>query len=189
MDESGQERGGVSRKVALAVALLVALGGLWLLGRRTRTAPGEPGERSHESEPAAARETEPVAARETERVPGAPVPSSPRPASPPTPRRDPRPKAVASPESALLDEMRAKLTSDPARVETLARQARARFGDSALSDERDALLVDALINLQRIGSARSEAYYYYDHHRDGAFAAHLFARTGVHPTPPTPGPH
>ena len=40
-----------------------------------------------------------------------------------------------------------------------------------------------------IGAARSETYYYYDHHPEGAFAAHLFALTGVHPVPVGPGPH
>jgi len=78
--------------------------------------------------------------------------------------------------------------SDPRRAESLAREARARFPNSPHADEWDALLVDSLVNQERIGAARSETYYYYDRHPGGAFAAHLFALTGVHPTPVGPGP-
>jgi len=178
----------VRRNLVLALALLVVLGGLWIGSRARRCFVPPPGRASRDEETAAPHEG--IAAPEAP-VPLSPPPALPAaPALPRAPRHDPAPRAAAvSPEAAWLEEMRAKLTTDPVRVEALARQARSRFGDSALADERDALLVDALINQQRIGSARSETYYYYDHHKDGAFAAHLFARTGVHPTPPTPGPH
>jgi hypothetical protein len=86
-------------------------------------------------------------------------------------------------EHSLMQRIRATVKSDPATAEALARQARQRFGDSADSDERDALLVDALINQQRIGRARDETYYYFDHHPGGRFAEHLFIMTGVHPRP------
>jgi uncharacterized protein YaiL (DUF2058 family) len=90
-------------------------------------------------------------------------------------------------EPALLRQIRALVKSDPGKAEALAREARQRSPDSAEADERDALLVDALINQQRIGAARSETYYYFDHHPGGRFTEHLFAMTGVHPTPS--GPH
>jgi hypothetical protein len=79
--------------------------------------------------------------------------------------------------------------SNPGAAEALAREARTRFPHSPRADEWDALLVDALVNQQRIGAARSETYYYFDHHPEGRFAAHLFALTGVHPVPAGPGPH
>jgi len=88
----------------------------------------------------------------------------------------------------LLRAIRAAVRVDPARAEALARQARELYPNSPSADERDSLLVDALINQQHIGAARSETYYYYDHHPHGTFAAHLFAMTGVHPAPPRPGP-
>jgi hypothetical protein len=50
------------------------------------------------------------------------------------------------------------------------------------------LLVDALINQQRIGAARDETYYYFDHHRNGRFSEHLFVMTGVHPPHGGPRP-
>jgi hypothetical protein len=90
-------------------------------------------------------------------------------------------------EPAWLRQIRALVKSDPGKAEALAREARQRFPDSMEADERDALLVDALINQQRIGAARSETYYYFDHHPGGRFSEHLFAMTGVHPTPS--GPH
>jgi hypothetical protein len=96
------------------------------------------------------------------------------------------PIAPRTDEQHLLKQIRALVKSDPPKAESLAREARQRFGDSPESDERDALLVDALINQQRIGAARSETYYYFDHHPAGRYAEHLFTMTGVHPTPSGP---
>jgi hypothetical protein len=86
-------------------------------------------------------------------------------------------------EHGLLLQIRATVESNPAQAEALARESRRRFPDGAEADERDALLVDALINQQRIGRARDETYYYFDHHPHGRFADHLAAMTGVHPAP------
>jgi hypothetical protein len=90
-------------------------------------------------------------------------------------------------EPTLMQQIRAHVKSDPSLAEALAREARQRFADSPDADERDALLVDALINQQRIGAARSETYYYFDHHPGGRFGEHLFVMTGVHPRPSGPG--
>ena len=90
-------------------------------------------------------------------------------------------------EPTLMQQIRAHVKSDPPLAEALAREGRQRFADSSDSDERDALLVDALINQQRIGAARSETYYYFDHHPGGRFGEHLFIMTGVHPRPAGPG--
>jgi hypothetical protein len=95
-------------------------------------------------------------------------------------------RATPLDEKGLLGQIRALVRSDPARAEALAREARRRFPDGAEADERDALLVDALINQQRIGAARDETYYYFDHHPQGRFAEHLFVMTGVHPRPGRP---
>jgi hypothetical protein len=90
-------------------------------------------------------------------------------------------------EKALLLQIRATVKSDPVRAESLARESRRRFPEGETADERDALLVDALINQQRIGRARDETYYYFDHHPGGRFAEHLFIMTGVKPRPHGPG--
>lgn len=114
--------------------------------------------------------------------PGTPLLARPRRASP---------GVTATPtteDSDLLDEIRALVRSEPSRAEALAREARSRFPDSPHADAWDALLVEALVNQQRMGAARSETYYYYDHHPRGAYTPHLFALTGVHPTPVAPGP-
>jgi hypothetical protein len=95
--------------------------------------------------------------------------------------------AQSSDEPTLMQQLRALAKKDPERAEALARAGRLRFPESPAADERDALLVDALINQQRIGAARSETYYYFDHHPGGRFTEHLFAMTGVHPTPRGPG--
>jgi hypothetical protein len=113
----------------------------------------------------------------------------PRLATPPA-RPDAAPAAHTKPadEHALLVQLRALVKTNPARAEALARESRQRFPAGAEADERDALLVDALINQQRIGAARDETYYYFDHHPQGRFAEHLFTMTGVHPAPRRPGP-
>jgi hypothetical protein len=96
-------------------------------------------------------------------------------------------RASPADELTLMQRIRDTVQSNPPLAEALAREGRQRFADSADSDERDALLVDALINQQRIGAARSETYYYFDHHPGGRFGEHLFVMTGVHPTPRRPG--
>lgn len=114
-------------------------------------------------------------------------------AAPARTARQPRAAATSAAEPAtdeqLLVAIRAEVRSNPGGAEALAREARTRFPHSPRADEWDALLVDALVNQQRIGPARSETYYYYDHHPRGSFTAHLFALTGVHPMPTGPGPH
>jgi hypothetical protein len=90
-------------------------------------------------------------------------------------------------EQALMERIRAVVQSNPPLAEALAREGRSRFPSGPEADERDALLVDALINQQRIGAARSETYYYFGHHPGGRFSNHLFIMTGVHPSPTGPG--
>jgi hypothetical protein len=86
-------------------------------------------------------------------------------------------------EAALMRQIRALVKSRPERAEQLAREARRRFPEGVQADERDSLLVDALINQQRIGRARDETYYYFDHHPKGRFRDHLSVMTGVRPRP------
>lgn len=157
------------RLAGIVVFALALLGGIlaWIRWQRGDAAPAA------EDGPAApaVRDTPPLPAAE-------PPPTAPTPAA-----------AKTTDEQQLLAGIRANVRSDPKAAESLAREARARFPNSPHADEWDAALVDALVNQQRIGAARSETYYYYDHHPRGTFAAHLFALTGVHPTPPVPGPH
>jgi len=110
-------------------------------------------------------------------------------AAPQSPNLNPIPSArvIDKTDDEIIAALRESVRSNPQRAEQLARESRQRFPESANSDERDALLVNALINQQRIGAARSETYYYYDHHPEGRFTEHLFVMTGVHPTPVGPG--
>jgi hypothetical protein len=122
-------------------------------------------------------------ARPQPAVPPAP-PASPSLASPRLavlPAPDAAPAMMVDDESALMRQIRALIKREPAKAEALAREARRRFPDGAEADERDALLVDALVNQQRIGAARDETYYYFDHHPGGRFGEHLFVMTGVRP--------
>ncbi len=156
--------------IAFIVVLLLATVAYFVLGRARRSLPAPPG-----------------APPSAELVP-APAPRLAVPGA----RADGGADAVGvtpADEATILRKIRDNVRSNPQLAETLAREARARFGDSAEADERDALLVDALINQQRIGAARSETYYYLDHHPNGRFAEHLFVMTGVHPQPKPPAAH
>jgi hypothetical protein len=97
---------------------------------------------------------------------------------------DARP-VVAIHEPALMQQIRDIVKSNPTLALQLAQEARQRFQDSPDSDERDKLLVEALINLQRIGEARVETGYYYRHHPSGRYAGFLFTMTGARPDPPS----
>ena len=73
-------------------------------------------------------------------------------------------------EPSLMERARASLGTNPALAEALAREGRARFGDSPASDERDFIVVRALLNQLNRENARTEAYYYFAHHPGGRYA-------------------
>jgi len=118
-----------------------------------------------------------------------------RPALPPAARLDaatpapstgiPAPAANAPrTEADFMRQIRDNVRTNPELALALAKEARQELGDSAESDERDKLLVDALINLQKIGAARDETGYYYRHHPAGQYRQYLWAMTGARPDPP-----
>src|SRR5450631_1381417 len=87
-------------------------------------------------------------------------------------------------EADFMRQIRDNVRTNPELALALAKEARQELGDSAESDERDKLLVDALINLQKIGAARDETGYYYRHHPAGQYRQYLWAMTGARPDPP-----
>jgi|GEM_PF-6990315 len=89
-------------------------------------------------------------------------------------------------ESALMAGMRAEVKTEPASALSVSEEAERRFGDSAFAEERRALAIQALINLGRIGSARSRAYGFLERYPDGPYSANVAAMTGVHVTPKGP---
>jgi hypothetical protein len=89
-------------------------------------------------------------------------------------------------EQTLMQMIRDSLISNPRLAETLAREGRDRFPDSANSDERDMLLVAALFNRRRIEQAQIEAYYYYAHHPEGRYTEGLSKLTNTRPRPAKP---
>jgi hypothetical protein len=152
------------RNLIIVVGFLAVAAGLFFTARsamRKRTAP----------EPTLPGAVAPVVA-----------PAAPRLAPPPPPRAPGQQvAATVLDEGELMRQLRPLVRNHPPRAEAMAREARQRFGDSADSDERDALLVNALINQQHIGAARDEALYYFAHHPKGKFAQQVFTMTGVHP--------
>lgn len=89
-------------------------------------------------------------------------------------------------DALLLQKIRENLTRDPALAVDLAYQARRSFPNSARAEERDALLIDGLINLQKIGAARDEAERYLERYPNGRYAPYIFAMTGASPRPQGP---
>jgi len=91
-------------------------------------------------------------------------------------------------EPALMAKLRAEVKAAPESALSLADEGERRFGDSAGAEERRALAISALVNLGRIGEARSRAYPFLERYPNGPHSANVAAMTGVHVTPRGPGP-
>jgi hypothetical protein len=98
-------------------------------------------------------------------------------------------KPVEVDEPALMDKIRNGDQSDPTAAFALTEEGERRFGDSAFAEERRAAAVQALIELNRIGAARSRAYQFLERYPNGPYSAHVAAMTGVHLTPKRPAAH
>jgi hypothetical protein len=80
-----------------------------------------------------------------------------------------------------MDRLRA---ADPATALELVREGDRRYGTSAWADERAVRRIDALVALDRIGEAHSDALLFVQHHPSGPFFEHVANLMGVHPRPP-----
>jgi hypothetical protein len=89
-------------------------------------------------------------------------------------------------EPSLMAKLRAEVKTAPDAALRLADEGEQRFGESPAAEERRALAIDALVNLQRIGSARSRAYGFLGRYPNGPYANHVAVMTGVHPPPAGP---
>lgn len=92
-------------------------------------------------------------------------------------------------EPALMESLLLKAKSDPVAALALSEDGERRFGDSARAEERRAAAIQALIDLDRIGAARSRAYQFLERYPEGPYTAHIAAMTGVHLTPKGPAGH
>lgn len=86
-------------------------------------------------------------------------------------------------EVALMEKIRAEIKTAPQAALEETEEAERRFGESPMAEERRALAIDALINLQRIGAARSKASSFLERYPNGPYSAHVEAMTGVHVPP------
>jgi hypothetical protein len=93
------------------------------------------------------------------------------------------PRPVELDEPTLMAKIRTDAKTAPASALSLAEDGERRFGDSGFAEERRALVIQSLINLQNIGLARSRAYEFLQRYPSGPYSAHVAAMTGVHPRP------
>ena len=91
------------------------------------------------------------------------------------------PTAVAEDEASLMERLR---SADPATMLALAREGNDRYPGSTGAEERDARAIDALVALDDIGEAHTEAMLFVQHHPSGPFTLHIANLMGVHPRPP-----
>ncbi len=89
-------------------------------------------------------------------------------------------------EPALMEQIRADSKSDPATALAFTDEGERRFGDSSFAEERRALAIQALINGDRIGAARTRAYQFLQRYPTGPYSARVAAMTGVHVIPRGP---
>ena len=96
--------------------------------------------------------------------------------------------AVSPEETALMERIRKTVKSDPQAAVNLADEGEKHFPDSPLREEREALAIDAFINMQKMGSARGRADFFLRRYPNGKYAAHVGNMTGMHPAPSGPPP-
>jgi hypothetical protein len=87
----------------------------------------------------------------------------------------------AEDEASFMGRLRA---ADPTTALELAREGDRRYGSSTWADEREVRRIDALVALDRIGEAHSDALLFVQHHRSGPLFEHVANLMGVHPRPP-----
>jgi hypothetical protein len=152
-------------KTLLAVAAVVlALGvGAWM--RSTKTPP-----------PSLAAVT-----ASPPRIASATVPVPPPSGVTPAPVLPTPPPGRAPTEADLMDRIR---SSDPATVVALARQARTLYPVGPGAEEREARKIDALVALDRIGPAHTDAMLFVQRYPSGPYSQHIMNLMGVHPRPP-----
>ncbi len=93
----------------------------------------------------------------------------------------PGPREEVPSEAALMDRLR---LADPTTVVALAREGAGRYPNGAGAEEREARTIDALVALDRIGEAHTDAMIFVQHHPSGPFSQHVMNLMGVHPRPP-----
>jgi hypothetical protein len=91
------------------------------------------------------------------------------------------PPGRAPTEADLMDRIR---SSDPATVVALARQGRKLYPDGPGAEEREARKIDALVALDRIGPAHTDAMLFVQRYQSGPYSQHIMNLMGVHPRPP-----
>ena len=89
-------------------------------------------------------------------------------------------------EPALMEMIRGQAKSDPTAALAMVEDGERRFGNSPFAEERQAAAIQALIDLNRIGAARSRAYPFLERYPNGHYSAHVAAMTGVHVIPNGP---
>ena len=89
-------------------------------------------------------------------------------------------------EATLMQEIRQSATQNPASALALVEEGERRFSESTSSEERSALAIRALINLQRIGAARGRAAIFLQRYPNGPYSNEVAAKTGMHPVPNAP---
>jgi hypothetical protein len=99
----------------------------------------------------------------------------------PAPLLTTEPPGRAPTEADLMDRIR---SSDPTTVVALARQARKLYPDGPGAEEREARTIDALVALDRIGPAHTDAMLFVQQYPSGPYSQHIMNLMGVHPRPP-----
>lgn len=95
---------------------------------------------------------------------------------------------VNAPESeqAYIDRLRRLAVDEPKNALTLAQQGEERFPHGEFSEERQAIAINVLVRLDRIGEARSRTRAFIRRYPTGRFTRQVRGLTGVHPRPAGP---
>ncbi len=90
------------------------------------------------------------------------------------------------PEPAYIERLRLLAVDEPDRAFALAEQGEASFPNGEFSEERQAIGINMLVRLDRIGEARSRTRAFIRRYPKGRFTRQVRGLTGVHPRPAGP---
>jgi hypothetical protein len=115
-------------------------------------------------------------------LPAPPAPSPSPPPAAPAPAVEARPvhPAGALEETQLMTRLRAIKDKDPAGAVQLAREGNRRFAESRDAPERTAILIHALVAVDKGSEARGEAEQMVNHYPDSAWVREVERFTGAH---------
>jgi len=146
-----------AKALGVGAAVVVLIGGAWLLTRPDPVTKTAPSVTAPAVQPSPASRIEPSVAPELSAPSAEPLPSAAAPVVPAPKQSAASGHASGPSESALLAQAEAALSTNPSRALALTREHKRRFPNGALAQEREVIAIEALNRIGDSESARKRA--------------------------------